>query len=149
MSYRRRRYSDEERRYEGEPPRDRDLEGASYGDREYIREERAVRAEGRYRRERKQEERSVEFLTLGAVLLTVVLFVANATLVAFLGGAIFTLSGIYQASRRWRVNPLTWVGGIGMLMVGLLGVQSGGLSVVFPVLIFAGVILGSVAPGEL
>jgi hypothetical protein len=155
MSYRRRREEDREyesegreRRREGEREREREFD-EPFEDREYAKERREVRREGAERHERKREERTVEFLTLGGVLVVVVLFIASPTLVAFLGGSIFTLSGIYQTSRRWRVNPLTWVGGIGMLIAGLLGFQSGGLSVVIPILIFAGVILGSVATGEL
>lgn len=44
-------------------------------------------------------------------------------LVPLSGATILLGSGMYQYSRRWRVSPVTWVGGALMLAVGYYGLQ--------------------------
>lgn len=40
-----------------------------------------------------------------------------------LAGAIILLgSGIYQYGKRWRVSPVTWIGGVLLLLLALIGI---------------------------
>ncbi len=47
-------------------------------------------------------------------------------MISLLGGAILTAGAVYQFQRRWRVNPMTWIGGVFLLVVGFMGLQKGG-----------------------
>ncbi len=110
---------------------------------------------GRYRRERRGEERQVELVTLGLVLIVFVLQLLFPTaispsLVLLLGGIILLGGAFFQSQRRWRVNPLTWIGGVAMLGAGIIELQTkqeplGGL---LPILLFGVVIAGSFISGE-
>jgi hypothetical protein len=168
----RRRY-EEERRYEGERRREREYEGGgerrrerereferegdfserrsgSYRDRELREEEQEIRHERGRRRGRKRDERMIEFITIALVLVIFVLFTNSTAAVSLFGGIVFTVSGLYQSSRRMRVNPLTWIAGIGMIIVGILSIENGDhITFLLPVLVFGGVIFGSFATGEL
>lgn len=65
------------------------------------------------------------------------------------GALILLASGIYQYSRRWRVSPITWIGGVLMLLFALTNLYvmptanflGPSLLIVFGVIIF-GVITG-------
>ena len=65
-------------------------------------------------------------------------------------GAIILLgSGVYQYSRRWHVNPLTWIAGTIMLLLGLINLYvnpdqnfSGAVLLTFAGIIGIGVITG-------
>jgi hypothetical protein len=116
------------------------------------------RSSGRRRRERRNEERRVETLTF---ILIILLFVFTILLpgkisvawITLLGGIILTGSAIYQNQRRWRVNPMTWVGGAIMLIVGLLSLNGypvlNSFGMLLPIGIFAAVIVLSFVTGEL
>jgi hypothetical protein len=74
-------------------------------------------------------------------------FVVPNWLVPLSGAIILLGSGAYQYSRRWRVSPITWVGGALMLAVGYYGLQmnptvnlQGASLIVFAAVIAFGVI---------
>lgn len=46
------------------------------------------------------------------------------SVVPFTGGAILIISGVYQYSRKWRVNFTTWIAGTLMLVMGAYSVYS-------------------------
>jgi hypothetical protein len=115
------------------------------------------------RRDRRSEERRVELMTfMSVVILCVVMYVnypqqphLSPRWVTVIGGCILLGSGFIQASRRWRVNPMTWVGGAVMLTVGIISLQPGStpaslpLGLYFPILAMGGVLLASFITGEL
>jgi len=110
------------------------------------------------RRERRSEERQIETLTFGLIIVLFVLTFMfeslrnNPTMVTVIAGAILVGSAVYQWQRRFRVNPMTWFGGAIMLGAGLLGFQGGRgvpLGIFLPILVFGGVILASLVTGEL
>lgn len=74
-------------------------------------------------------EARVERLTWGLLVLifAVLYLLTDSTidsipnwLVPGIGSVILLGSGVYQYSRRWRVSPVTWIGGILMLLFALL-----------------------------
>src|SRR5690349_10008117 len=78
------------------------------------------------RRERRSEERQVELVTFGLIILLFLvslLYPLRSEVIAFIGGGILTASALYQWQRRWRVNPMTWIGGIILLILGVFGLQ--------------------------
>lgn len=44
--------------------------------------------------------------------------------IPFTAGAVLILSGVYQYSRKWRVNFITWIAGTLMLVMGAYSVYS-------------------------
>ncbi|MHB8627596.1 MAG: hypothetical protein ACYDBJ_13725 [Aggregatilineales bacterium] len=118
--------------------------------------------EGRYRRFRRREERQIEIVTLGLTLIVFMLPVLfsdpnNPTatdgatpLVLMLGGMILLAGAFFQMQRRFRVNPLTWLGGAAMLTFGVVEFQGkiAPLGPLLPILLFGGVIVGSFLTGE-
>ncbi len=112
---------------------------------------------GRYsyrRRERRREERTVEMVSFGLI---IVLFaitllypgISPAT-VSLIGGGILVGAAIFQWQRRWRVNPVTWIGGAIMLIAGIFGLQGRVVpyGMLLPYGIFGLVILASLVTGE-
>ncbi len=73
---------------------------------------------------RRREERSFEAATYGLIVLLFLIAVLYPTFrndfIALAGGAILVGSAIFQVQRRWRVNLLTWLGGLFLLVVGFL-----------------------------
>jgi hypothetical protein len=106
---------------------------------------------------RRGEERSFEAATYGLIVilfLVAALFPAlRSDFVALAGGAILVGSGIFQSQRRWRVNLLTWLGGLLLLIVGFLsfsgttGRMPGGM--LLPIGVMAVVIVVSFLSGNL
>jgi hypothetical protein len=97
-------------------------------------------------------ERGVYALILALLLITLLVPNIGADVVTLIAGAILMGSAIYQTSRRWRVNPLTWAGGIVLLFMGYVRWQTpeaipGGIA--FPLLIIIGVVVGGVLTGDL
>jgi len=150
------RFTEAERRGE---EREREEEGEIVDD----RERRFERGQaGRYRRFRKREERQIEIITLGLTLIVFMLPVLfsnpddptstdSATpLVLMLGGMILLAGAFFQMQRRFRVNPLTWLGGAAMLIFGVVEFQGkiAPLGPLLPILLFGGVIVGSFLTGE-
>jgi intracellular septation protein A len=109
---------------------------------------------GRYRRERRQEERTVEMVSFGAIIVLFVitlLYPIPAATISLIGGGVLVGAAVYQWQRRWRVNPITWIGGAVMLFAGLWGIQGGrGVpgNMFLPMGIFALVIIASFLTGE-
>lgn len=74
-------------------------------------------------------EARVERLTWGLlVLIFAVLYLLSDNvldsipnwLIPGIGAVVLLGSGIYQYSKRWRVSPITWIGGILMLLFAIL-----------------------------
>ena len=114
------------------------------------------RGYSRRRRERRSEERRTELVTFMALIVLFVFAVLygqrlSPAWITLLGGVILTGSALYQSQRRWRVNPLTWIGGAIMLIVGLGAMNGFGLpgGIFTPIAIFAVVLIGSFLTGEL
>ncbi len=110
---------------------------------------------GRYRRERRREERSIEMASFGLVIVIFLIsFLTTAispAMLAFLSGAIFVGAAIYQWQRRWRVNPATWIGGAVLLIIGFMGISGQGQIIggwITPLVILALIILASFVSGE-
>jgi hypothetical protein len=109
---------------------------------------------GRYRRERRQEERTVEMVSFGAIIVLFIitlLYPIPAATISLIGGGVLVGAAVYQWQRRWRVNPITWIGGAVMLFAGLWGIQGGrGVpgNMFLPMGIFALVIIASFLTGE-
>jgi len=108
----------------------------------------------RRRRERRREERQVELASFGALIavfmISLIVHLSAAT-IATIGGGILVGAAVFQWQRRWRVNPVTWIGGAIMLIGGIFGLQQhtdvpGGI--LFPMGIFALVIIASAVTGE-
>ena len=112
------------------------------------------RSGGRYRRERRREERTVEMVSFGAIILLFIvtlLYPIPPATIALIGGGVLVGAAIFQWQRRWRVNPVTWIGGIILLLAAYYGMQGarslpGGMFL--PMGIFALVILASFLSGE-
>jgi len=115
----------------------------------------------RYDRFRRREERQIEIITLGLVMLVfmIPLVFPNTNLdgtdgmtpvVLMLGGIILLAGAFFQVQRRFFVNPLTWLGGAAMLAFGFYEFQSRSepLGPLLPILLFGGVILGSLFTGQ-
>ena len=108
----------------------------------------------RNRRERKREERQVELASFGALIAMFMISLIvhlNPATIATIGGGILVGAAIFQWQRRWRVNPVTWIGGAIMLIGGIFALQQhtdvpGGI--LFPMGIFALVIIASAVTGE-
>jgi hypothetical protein len=105
------------------------------------------------RRERKNEERQIELASFGLIIVLfaiTLLYPMSPATVAFIGGGILTGAAVYQWQRRWRVNPMTWIGGIVLLIVGLFGLQGRGVpyGMLLPLAVFGLVILASFVTGE-
>lgn len=66
------------------------------------------------------------------------------------GAAILLGSGFYQYSRRWRVAPVTWIGGTIMLIAAYYGwqIDSQVNLLGLTLLVFAGVIAFGLVTGE-
>jgi hypothetical protein len=106
------------------------------------------------RRERRVEERRIELASFAAIILLFMvglLYHIDAKWLSTIGGAILVGSAIYQTQRRWRVSPITWIGGAILLIVGLFALNGqpvpGGIFL--PLGVFAGVIIYSALTGEL
>src|SRR5258707_11970482 len=72
------------------------------------------------RRERRMEERRVELASFAAIILMFMIglvYHIDAKWLSTIGGAILIASAIYQSQRRWRVTPITWIGGGNFLLV--------------------------------
>lgn len=67
-------------------------------------------------------------------------------------GAILIISGFYQYSQKWRVSPMTWMGGALLLLIGTLGFSYGYLIPVdltlVGLLLTIAIILGGVVTNE-
>jgi hypothetical protein len=104
------------------------------------------------RRERRSGERQVELVTFGLIILLFLislLYPLRSEVIAFIGGGILTASALYQWQRRWRVNPMTWIGGIVLLILGVLGLQGRmAYSILLPLAAFGLVLLASFLTGE-
>ncbi len=81
-------------------------------------------------RKKSSAEARVERLTWGLlVLMFAVLYIASDSflqsmpnwLVPLAGGVILVGSGMYQYGRRWRVSPITWITGIILLVLAVVG----------------------------
>lgn len=81
-------------------------------------------------RKKSASEARVERLTWGLlVLIFAVLYIASDTVLATMpnwlvplsGGVILIGSGIYQYSRRWRVSPITWITGVTLIFLAVIG----------------------------
>ncbi len=118
-------------------------------------------SDARYRRFRQREERQIEIVTLGLVLIVFMIPVlfpspnadgsdASTPVVLMLGGIILLAGAFFQVQRRFYVNPLTWLGGAAMLAFGFYEFQSREqpLGPLLPILLFGGVILGSFFTGQ-
>ncbi len=110
---------------------------------------------GRYRRDRRAEERHIELVSLGLILalfMLPLLFnqIISTPLTLILGGIILLGGAFAQSQRRFRVNPVTWVGGAAMLLFGIIEMQSGQMPLggLLPILLAGGVILFSFISGE-
>ncbi len=106
------------------------------------------------RRERRMEERRVELASFAAIILMFMIglvYHIDAKWLSTIGGAILIASAIYQSQRRWRVTPITWIGGAILLIVGLFALNGqpvpGGIFL--PLGVFAAVIIYSAMTGEL
>jgi hypothetical protein len=111
--------------------------------------------DGRSRRKSEAEAR-VERITWALLVLVfaiVQLLPGSAALpnffVPFAGALILLGSGAYQYSRRWRVSPITWIGGAFMLLFAYYALQvnpaqdfTGASLVVFFVVIIFGLLTG-------
>jgi hypothetical protein len=113
-------------------------------------------ARRRQRKDRRREERGVEAFTFGAVIVLFTFSFLYRSLtpgyLSLIGGLILTGSAFYQQQRHWRVNPMTWIGGVALLLVGFMETAQnypvpGGM--LTPILVMAGVIGGSFLTGEL
>ncbi len=119
----------------------------------------------RYRRERRREERNVELVTFGLMLIVFALprlftngldesgnplQVIQPSITLMLGGVLLLGGALYQSQRRWRVNPMTWLGGVAMLIIGVLEIQSRiqPFGELLPILIFGAVVVASALTGE-
>jgi uncharacterized membrane protein YhaH (DUF805 family) len=107
------------------------------------------------RRSRRSSERQVEmFSFLAIVLLFILQLMAGAAFstvtILLLGSLVLLGSASYQTSRRWRVNPMTWIGGALMLVFAILGMQGNPvpLGPLLPLGIFAAVLVASFVTGE-
>ncbi len=109
---------------------------------------------GYRRRERRQSERTVELVSFGLIIvlfaITLLYPGINPSTIALVGGAILLGSAVFQWQRRWRVNPVTWIGGVIMLVAGFLGLQGQPmpLGIFLPLLVFGAVIVASFLTGE-
>ncbi len=114
------------------------------------RRSRSTATDGRSRRKSEAEAR-IERITWALLVLVfaiVQLLPASAALphffVPFAGALILLGSGVYQYSRRWRVSPITWIGGAFMVLFAYYDLQvnpaqdftGAGLIVFFVVIIF-------------
>jgi hypothetical protein len=107
------------------------------------------------RRSRRSSERQVElFSFLAIVMLFLLQLMAGSAFptmtILLLGSIVLLGSAIYQSSRNWRVNPMTWIGGALMLVFAVLGMQGGAvpLGPLLPLVIFAAVLVASFVTGE-
>jgi hypothetical protein len=105
------------------------------------------------RRERRSEERRIELASFGLIIVLfaiTLVYPLSPSTVAFIGGGILTGSAVYQSQRRWRVNPMTWIGGIVLLILGVFGLQGRTVSynMLLPLAVFGLVILASFLTGE-
>ena len=79
----------------------------------------------RNRRERRREERQVELASFGALIAMFMISLIvhlNPATIATIGGGILVGAAVFQWQRRWRVNPVTWIGGAIMLIGGIFAV---------------------------
>jgi len=64
------------------------------------------------------------------------------------GAAILLGSGVYQAGRRWRVSPITWMAGATMALFAYYSFSTGVNMTAFTLIAFAAVIILGVVTGE-
>ncbi len=122
--------------------------------------EREYEAEDRRRayrrRERRAEERRIELASFAALMLVFMVdFLTGdsipAVWLSLVGGGILLASAIYQTQRRWRVTPITWIGGAVMVGAAIISLYEriplpGG--VWLPIGVFAAMIIVSAITGE-
>jgi hypothetical protein len=81
-------------------------------------------------RKKSSAEARIERLTWGLlVLIFAVLYIASDSilttmpnwLVPLAGGVILLGSGMYQYGRRWRVSPVTWITGVILVVLAVIG----------------------------
>lgn len=125
-----------------------------------VRSEQEMRFErGRaasYRRLRFREEHQITILTVGFSLLVFMLpvifpYANNLTpIVLLLTGMILLAGCFFQSQRRFPVNITTWIGGLAMLVIGIweLQAQRTPFDSLLPVMIFAGVLVGTFLTGQ-
>jgi hypothetical protein len=112
------------------------------------------RGSGYRRRERRREERTIEMASMGLIIVLFAIALLFPTFkpeaIALIGGGIFLAAAIFQWQRHWRVNPMTWIGGLAMLIAGFLGLQGNGLpgGIFLPLGVFGLVIVASLLTGE-
>lgn len=105
---------------------------------------------------RRQREASFEIAMYGLIivlfLLTLLYPALRAEWISLIGGAILVGSAIYQSNQRWRVNVFTWIGGLLLLGIGLLSIQTGQgvpLGIFLPFGVMLGVIVAGFFTGNL
>jgi hypothetical protein len=111
------------------------------------------RGSGYRRRGRRREERTIEMASMGLIIVLfaiTLLYPVKPEVIALIGGGIFLAAAVFQWQRRWRVNPMTWIGGLIMLIAGVLGLQGNGLpgGIFLPLGVFGLVIVASLLTGE-
>ena len=83
-------------------------------------------------RNKSPAEARVERLTWGLlVLIFAVLYVFENIAavvpnwaVPIAGAVVLLGSGVYQYSRRWRVSPITWIGGVVLLVLAMISIYT-------------------------
>lgn len=120
-------------------------------------DDRRDRDSGSSRRKSRDEERIERFTWFFLVIIFALTQISREGgltfpnfVTPFAGGIVLLGSGMYQYSRRWRVSPVTWLGGallIGMAIINLYyspGSNFLGISLI----VFAGVIVIGLLTGE-
>jgi peptidoglycan/LPS O-acetylase OafA/YrhL len=120
-------------------------------------DDRRDRDDGYSRRKSRDEERIERFTWFFLVIIIALIHISREGGLSFpnfvtplAGGIVLVGSGMYQYSRRWRVSPITWLGGallIGMAIINLYYSPTSnflGISLI----VFAGVILIGLLTGE-
>src|SRR5262245_42176116 len=108
------------------------------------------------RRERRREERTIEITCFTVIIMAFMIVVAfdlRSPIIpgamCLTNGAVLLAGAVFQWQRRFRVNPMTWMGGFASVVAGVYGIQRplpGDLMI--PFALFAFVILGSFVSGE-
>ena len=113
-------------------------------------------SERRYEHRKSEAEARIERITWALLVLVfaIVQLLPNSSalpnfFVPFAGALILLGSGLYQYSRRWRVSPITWIGGAFMALFTYYNLQinsatnfTGACLIVFFVVIIFGLITG-------
>ncbi len=115
----------------------------------------AGRRRSRFQRESRRRERAFEaavYLIIIALLVvagtTPLLSVSWVTLI---GGAVLFGAALYQNAKHWRVNPLTWLAGAALMVIGYLELQTGTAAFGFllPLMVLGFVLVVSFLTGQL